>query len=440
MTAEQLDLSTTDWIGYRDAYSVAGSRLARVARLRSRETVSELSNLSDSSDPFSAWWQSYVRAKDKSELGNAGEALGVVDLFSSVGGLSLGFGEAARALGWRVNHLLAVDVDQEALRVYRSNHKPRAVVNGSVRDLVDFRIAGAGRDATFATAPRSASEQVDRLSGRVDVILAGPPCQGHSTFNNHSRGDDPRNLLYLSVPAFALATDAKVVVIENVPNVVRDKYGVVQSSIALLKSNGYHVTSAVLAAHRLGWAQTRRRFFLVATKSESPPLDLALLAKSMERAALPLSAVIGDLVDLALDESDVMHSVPVSSAENRKRIDWLFENDAHNLPDEIRPDCHKDGHTYDAVYGRMHWDRPAQTITGGFLSPGRGRFIHPLHPRVITPHEAARIQGFPDFFRFQAAGAEPPTRASISKWIGDAVPTILGYTAGVAALSGFVAE
>lgn len=440
MTAEQLDLSATDWIGLTEEYSASGPSVARVARLKSIEAVSHLQRQSQDSDPFAAWWGSYLRAEKAPEASSGAKALGVVDLFSSVGGLTLGFGEAARALGWRVNHLLAVDVDQEALRVYRSNHKPRAVVNGSVRDLVDFRIAGAGRDAKFATLPRSASEEVERLNGRVDVVLAGPPCQGHSTFNNHSRGNDPRNLLYLAVPAFAVATQARVVVIENVPNVVRDKYGVVESSIALLKADGYHITSAVLSAHRLGWAQTRRRFFLIATKSDAPPLDLALLAKSLERPAQPLSWAIGDLKDRELDDGDVMHSVPVMSSENRKRVNWLFENNAHNLPDEIRPDCHKDGHTYDAVYGRMHWDRPAQTITGGFLSPGRGRFVHPLHPRVITPHEAARIQGFPDFFRFRATGAEQPKRAALSKWIGDAVPPILGYTAGLAALSALVPD
>ena len=78
----------------------------------------------------------------------------------------------------------------------------------------------------------------------------------------------------------------------------------------------------------------------------------------------------------------------------------FFEHDLYNLPNSERPDCHKDGTTYGSVYGRMFPDRPAPTITTGFMTPGRGRFIHPLLPRTLTPWEAARIQGFPDTYNF----------------------------------------
>ena len=75
------------------------------------------------------------------------------------------------------------------------------------------------------------------------MILAGPPCQGHSSLNNHTRHQDPKNFLYLTVPAVAVALGARHIVIENVPNVVADKYGVVQTTMALLRANGYHLTS-----------------------------------------------------------------------------------------------------------------------------------------------------------------------------------------------------
>jgi DNA (cytosine-5)-methyltransferase 1 len=130
-----------------------------------------------------------------------------------------------------------------------------------------------------------------------------------------------------------------------------------------------------------------------------------------------------------------MDTVPALSEDNRTRIDWLFANDRHELPNEERPDCHKDGHTYPSVYGRMFWDKPSQTITTGFLSPGRGRYVHPTRPRVITPREAARIQAFPDSFRFVVDEQDPP-RNALSKWIGDAVPPILGYAATLPLLIG----
>ena len=65
------------------------------------------------------------------------------------------------------------------------------------------------------------------------------------------------------------------------------------------------------------------------------------------------------------------------SAENMRRIAYLFDNDEYNLPDRLRPDSHKGGHTYPAIYGRLRWDKPAGAITTGFSSPGRGRYIHP---------------------------------------------------------------
>lgn len=73
------------------------------------------------------------------------------------------------------------------------------------------------------------------------------------------------------------------------------------------------------------------------------------------------------------------------------------------------------------MYGRMYPDKPAQTITGGFGSMGQGRFLHPLKRRVITPHEAARIQGLPDWLNFN----QVLKRRQLHQMIGNAVPPIL---------------
>jgi len=112
----------------------------------------------------------------------------------------------------------------------------------------------------------------------------------------------------------------------------------------------------------------------------------------------------------------------------------LFRHRRFDLPLAERPDCHKDGTTYDSVYGRMYADRPAPTITTGFMSPGRGRFIHPTEPRTLTAREAARLQGFPDTYRFVLNPESPPTRYKLAKWIGDAVPMPLGYVAALSAI------
>ena len=110
------------------------------------------------------------------------------------------------------------------------------------------------------------------------------------------------------------------------------------------------------------------------------------------------------------------------STVNQSRIHYLFENDLYELPNEQRPDCHRlKSHTYPAVYGRMHWNQPSPILTGGACC-GRGRFVHPLQERTLTPHEAARIQYFPDFFDFSGL-----TRTGLIQAIGNAVPSRAGY-------------
>ena len=96
------------------------------------------------------------------------------------------------------------------------------------------------------------------------------------------------------------------------------------------------------------------------------------------------------------------------------------------MPNEIRPKCHQDGHTYRAVYGRMHGDKPAPTITTGFRSPGRGRYIHPSEPRTINIREAARIQSFPDWY-FKDIDSLGLTKTHLDKIIGDAVPSMMVF-------------
>ena len=78
----------------------------------------------------------------------------------------------------------------------------------------------------------------------------------------------------------------------------------------------------------------------------------------------------------------------------------------------------------------MAWDAPAQTITTGFGSPGQGRYLHPSRLRTLSPHEAARLQFFPDWFDFSAA----KNRREIAQSIGNAVPPKLAFVLSIAML------
>jgi DNA (cytosine-5)-methyltransferase 1 len=83
------------------------------------------------------------------------------------------------------------------------------------------------------------------------------------------------------------------------------------------------------------------------------------------------------------------------------------------------------------MYGRLKYDEPAQTITSGFGSPGQGRFIHPTRCRTLTPHEASRLQFFPDSFDFSSV----KLRTALANMIGNAVPMLLSLVLAMAILA-----
>jgi DNA (cytosine-5)-methyltransferase 1 len=378
------------------------------------------------------WWMHWLRGQVPT--GPAVGTIRTVDIFCGAGGLSLGASLAIQACGMRHVPLLAIDADSVALGVYARNFCPRVALAVNAASVVDYHVNGRSNEAEFAYQPELIHSSLQALIGGVDLVLAGPPCQGHSNLNNYTRRSDPRNMLYVSVAATAIALQTGALVIENVPDVLSDSTNVVGAAQQLLESSGYQVSSALLSATDLGGAQTRKRHFLVATRGAGGHLRVGEALEALRQPPMTLQEAIGDLV--AGPRQSFMDDVPILSPENRARIEFLFDNDLYDLPNQERPDCHKDGHTYPSVYGRLSWSKPSPTITTGFGTPGRGRYIHPAQRRVLTAREAARLQGFPDTFEFTIDG-RPPLKRALSKWIGDAVPSWLGYAAALSALSGY---
>jgi len=444
---EQLSLETGDGSRISVTTKYAKSLLTREIRLGHLWAVCTMqapkSSATERLDADALWWRGRIGGNAITVIDGShmGTTVRFVDLFSGSGGFSLGVRMAAEELGVAARAMAAVDIDADALHVYAENHRPRMVLNCSVSDLVDYQPIESGGEVSFFHAPEVVSDQLARLVGRVDLVIGGPPCQGHSNLNNHTRRNDPRNSLYALVGVVAEALGARVCLTENVPGVVRDHGEVVASTKSLLGSAGWSWEEVVVAADQIGWAQTRKRHFLIARKqpaSEGPETlrrsaTLADIYDALRRPARPVSWLIGDLLDRS-SRADLMDQPSELSEENKMRIAHLFENDEYTLSNEFRPLSHRNGHSYPASYGRMKWDSPAGTITTGFLTPGRGRFIHAKEPRGLTPREGARLQGYPDSFSFESSSGRT-NRTLLAKWIGDAVPTPLGYLAGLAGLS-----
>lgn len=361
-------------------------------------------------DPASAFDLAWLRTRVRPPMSDARGMLRMVDLFSGCGSMSLGVWEACRALNLRPVPLLAIDINTRALGTYGRNF-PNAVLSATPVEMI---IGGRIGD------PTSSAEAAFRDElGPVDLLLGGPPCQGHSDLNNHTRRDDPKNRLYLRMARFAEVVRPRAILIENVPGALHDRSGVVQETLGVLRLLGYSVSTGIVHAERLGVPQRRRRFFTIASLGHE--IDLATSIAPYHRAMRSVSWAISDLLDRV--ETGPFDTPAKHSATNQARIEYLFSNALYELPDDQRPDCHRlKAHSYKSVYGRLRPDEPAPTITTGFGSTGQGRFVHPTLPRTLTPHEAARVQFIPDFFDF---GDE--RRGALQDMIGNAVPPKISY-------------
>ena len=341
----------------------------------------------------------------------------IVDLFCGCGGMSLGIAEAARRAGLGTKISMAVDNDQDAVAVFQSNFPGADVRCASVETVFDGRLG--------AKKTKSEGEALDSI-GAIDVLIGGPPCQGSSDLNNHTRRNDPRNALYARMARAAWVLKPTLVLVENVPSVRHDVEEVVEATVRTLKGMGYKIHETVIDLSRLGVPQRRRRHILLA--SRDPRIDPQSVMESLAVRCDKHSArsVGWAICDLAGTNGHFFDTPSTPTSRNAKRIAYLFREELYDLPNRLRPSCHRSEHSYRSMYGRLRWDEPAQTVTTGFGSMGQGRYVHPREPRMITLHEAARLQMLPDFVTFREAAS----RGAIAKMIGNCVPPALGIAIG----------
>ena len=338
------------------------------------------------------------------------ESLSVVDLFCGCGGLTLGAWEGARAYQRKLCIRLAVDTSLEALSVYRANFG----INRQIARQIDVASLLPGDPGD---SPTRSEKVIQNKVGELDLIIAGPPCQGHSDLNNITRRSDPRNRLYLKVVRAVELFQPRVVLIENVPTVIHDKTDVIKESRKFFREFDYNVSAMTVDASKIGLPQRRRRHFLVAVRDGVFDFEKCLSQCVYNQTVL--SDYLAGLENEPNTTAGIFYKPTAMTEANRKRVAYLFKNNVYNLPDELRPPCHREKpHSYPSMYGRLRWDEPAPTITSGFGSMGQGRFVHPRCPRMLTPHEAARLQGFPDFFDFSSV----KKLTALRKMIGNAVP------------------
>lgn len=346
-----------------ETYTLKGESLIRRVELRDGTfTESAIKGLPVHNQPITpddydiAW----LKSKEQPTVPKWRDEIRMVDLFSGTGPMTLGIVEAGRATGINVVPVFAIDFERNAAMNYACNFPKCDVVNDDILKYINGEL---GEPITQA--------ETDTLNvvGRVDMVIGGPPCQGHSDLNNHTRRNDPRNQLIFRVVRFVELTRPRYVIIENVQGIRHDKNHVLQTAEEYLVHLGYHLHENLLMASKFGVAQNRRRFILVATL-DNKEFNLGQYEREN------VNGVWWAIKDLAQnDEKDVFNTSAKHSSTNQQRINYLFDNNIYELPYQLRPECQRsEKNRYTSVYSRMYPDKPAPTITSGFGSIGQGRF------------------------------------------------------------------
>lgn len=351
-----------------------------------------------------------------------------IDLYSGCGGMSAGAAAAIPNLEVR----WALDIDRSATSTFKAAH-PEAVVDC--------------RDVSEASAA-----DIIRRTGidKLDWFFAGPTCQAVSTMGVFHL-NDPRNALFVHfirlLDGFSNAGLRPAnIVMENVPGVV---YGrnlvIVKELFRLFKDRGYNVFADVVNMADYGLPQLRNRFILVASASvvsrTFPKPSHALIGGDGKLPYVSVSDAIGDLFaarpsgtalrsELHADtefyrfvadtDGEVAnHHCTNLSEINRRRISAVPQGGSwKDIPPDLLPERFRRVRLtdYATLYGRLHEDSPAYTVSAGFSNVTSGCFTHPVHDRPLTVREGARLQGFKDSFQFLGS------KHAQYRQVGNAVP------------------
>lgn len=364
------------------------------------------------------------------QKGTPGKRL-AVDLFSGAGGLSLGLERA----GWTV--ALAVDHDRPSLETHRHNF-PGFAIDADLGD------------------PAELDRVIGLLRGKdIDMVAGGPPCQpfsraGRSKIRSLVEAglrdvDDRRRELWQAFLKVVLEVEPRVALMENVPDMaLGDDLRVVRQIVTCLEDEGYNTQVRFADASRYGVPQHRKRLILLARK-DGGGFDWPECLEQGEQVSL--NEAIGDLPPLGdttggrvLPYEPPTNPSPFAQAMRRSMAEdvvWdhmtrpVRDDDREafasmnsrtlyaDIPERLR---RYKADTFDDKYKRLGWDELSRSITAHIAKDGYW-YIHPGEPRTLTVREAARIQTFPDHFRF--AG----TRSHAFRQIGNAVPPALGKAA-----------
>lgn len=337
----------------------------------------------------------------------------VVDLFAGVGGLSYGF---AHNDNFKV--LLANEYDKDIAKAYTLNHPDVKMLDCDIKDLTEEILS-------------------KELPGKVDIVVGGPPCQSYSTLGK--RENDDRAHLFEEYCRILKILKPKMFLFENVTGILSMNNGNLFKEVQkCFEEIGYDLKYKVLNAADYGVPEVRERVILVGTKGTNN-FEYPLPTHGTAIGLKPYVTLEDALSDLPIMESGEEKTCYFSEPKNdfqkfvhdcdKLRDNLSPKNGEHliklmealpdggskeDLPIELRP---KSG--FGNTYAKMWWKKPAPTITRNFACPSSSRCIHPRDSRALSTREGARLQSFPDSYKFYGSTSMKNLE------IGNAVPPLL---------------
>lgn len=336
-------------------------------------------------------------------------SINAVDLFCGAGGLTRGLLDAG------VSVRAGIDFNKKCEFAYTFNNKQTKFVHKSVADLTGVMLSSLFGD------------------NGVKLLCGCAPCQTFSSMNQRDeerRRKDRRWTLLLEFRRLVQECVPELVTMENVPGLLNTD--VFEQFVDALKQLDYWVDYKILDCSEYGMPQKRHRLVLVASRLGGISIPSS---NELNIEKTTVKDAIGNLPKLSageIDSDDSLHCASRLTEINLKRIKASVPGGTWNdWGDELRLPCHKkkEGEGYDAVYGRMEWDKPSPTITTQFYNYGSGRFGHPEQDRALSLREGALLQGFSKTYAFFDS-SHPVDRRALGVMIGNAVPVGLARIIG----------
>lgn len=342
----------------------------------------------------------------------------VFDLFAGAGGFGLGFKQAGTDV------VLSIEMDKWASDTLRYNHPDMIVIQDDIRNYTQLE------------------NILSIYSQKPDIIIGGPPCQGFS-ISGPSKKDpkDPRNSLFINFAHWVKLLMPHVFVMENVRGLTSRFNANGQRVVDIIQQTfidiGYSVNVWLLNASEYGVPQSRERIFIVGTRDKilSPPPPSHIIESGKKQLSL-----MGFQLEDRISVWDAISDLPVLEAgqgeeiapyinsplteyqkrlrgnsqelynhvamkhtkrmvERFKNIQWgesVSSVTKEHAPRQRGNNLLVSEKVYDQNNRRLFPDKPSHTITASFYA----NFIHPYQQRNLTAREGARLQSFPDNYRF----------------------------------------